>query len=943
MSADDRRPPGGDEVDDWEVLQSSADLDQGTASALKDLERIAAFSRDLQRTGTMPDGAPHESSPAPERWGHLMLLERVGAGAQGEVWRAWDATLQRQVALKFLQTEGIGRTATSRLVAEARALARVRHPNVVGVYGVAEHDGRAGMWMEWIEGLTLAREIERRGGLPPREVARIGLDLCSALEALEAAGLVHRDVKPANIVLETGGRVALTDFGLGWRPALEGVKGSSSGTPLFMAPELLRGGEPSPRTDLYALGVTLWWALAGRPPFTSRKMEEILEEAARGPAQPLREARKGTPEALVNAIEWGMKPQESERPPSAAQLRERLGRAFPGSVEGGGTGTRLSRLLAAPGAWWKLVIPVVAVAGLAWWIVASTGMHDDGPAAHWTARQIPMPPEMWDIPDYSLSADGSRIAYVSDSRTALSVFSIETSDTRVVDRLAPGEGSYTSVSWASDGSKLAVARCDAAGEATEVLVDPITGRRQVWVRLGKIGATELLDAQPALSPDGRFVAVRSDYRPATSRFHALNLVDVATGAVRALARSGRDQFIGPPAWAPGGARLAYVLERGNGEYSRIETCDLRGSRTQVVEDSTGALSPYGYDYRTLLWLGDDRLLYALDQPGSLSDWWTVRIDAAGRPRGKPRQAYGLAGAAVVGPTQSHEGSVAFTALRRPRRLTFLGTDGMTRYPALERGVLLAGLREPIWSWDGGSLFVRSEENPTHVAIGRVALSTGRFEAIVPIRQHRDRPLCPTPDARDLLCSIDSQLVAVPLGGGAPRLLAKSFHGAVLYARRADRWAAVDHVGHDIIVRDFNPGTGLGAIRFRIPAAELDETESPTADLSPDGMRLVILRGDNTGYDVLDAESGRAEGRIPMPANSYPQSIRWAPDGTTLYATAQDGPATYWIARLGMKGVDRVIWKSEDTWPGELGLSPDGTTLAFTAMRMTSELWIMKPQ
>src|SRR5262249_23507184 len=154
---------------------------------------------------------------------------------------------------------------------------------------------------------------ERRGALPAREVAHIGLELCSALEALESAGVVHRDVKPANIVLGTGRRGVLTDFGLGWRSALDATKGRASGTPYFMAPELLRGEEPNPRTDLYALGVTLWWALAGKSPFQASTLADLRAEAGQGPSTPLRAARPGMPDPLVGAIEWAMRPNEAER------------------------------------------------------------------------------------------------------------------------------------------------------------------------------------------------------------------------------------------------------------------------------------------------------------------------------------------------------------------------------------------------------------------------------------------------------------------------------------------------------------------------------------------------------------------------------------------------------------------------------------------------------
>ena len=281
-------------------------------------------NRRLQRPSTTsPDIAPIR----PEPWGGLLLLEPLGAGAQGQVWRAWDPTLQRQVALKFLQRWGAphDRAAWTELLVEARALARVRHRAVVAVHGIAEHDGRSGMWMECLQGNTLAKELERSGRLPEEKVLTIGLELGSAIEALEDAGLLHRDIKPANIMLEAGGRVVLTDFGLGWRPSLDGdVSVRSSGTPLFMAPEVLSGGNPSHASDLYALGVTLWWALAGRAPFTARTMAELQEEAKRGPALALHEIRSDANESLVSAILWLMRPAAAERPAGASHLLERL-------------------------------------------------------------------------------------------------------------------------------------------------------------------------------------------------------------------------------------------------------------------------------------------------------------------------------------------------------------------------------------------------------------------------------------------------------------------------------------------------------------------------------------------------------------------------------------------------------------------------------------------
>ncbi|HET9253209.1 MAG TPA: protein kinase [Candidatus Eisenbacteria bacterium] len=311
---------------DWNLTDTklSSAGDRASARALRDLEKIAEVHRGFQhppkpgKSGTSP--APH-----PEPWGPLTILELASAGQSGEVWRAWDTWLQREVALKFLLPEGTDGTGDSALLEEARSLARIRHRGVVNVHGIGAHAGRVGMWMEFLEGATLESEIDRRGPLPPGEVARIGIDLCHALDAVIAAGLVHRDIKPANIVLESSGRTVLTDFGLGKRAAVTGRdEWRSSGTPLFMAPELLAGEAATPRSDLYALGVTLRWALTGRAPFRARSLQELRVEAETGPGTRIRDERPDAPAKLISAIERAMAPRADARYATPAQFAEAL-------------------------------------------------------------------------------------------------------------------------------------------------------------------------------------------------------------------------------------------------------------------------------------------------------------------------------------------------------------------------------------------------------------------------------------------------------------------------------------------------------------------------------------------------------------------------------------------------------------------------------------------
>lgn len=359
MRADDP-PPSDDRLDalagsvsdgrpvDWDGAETEAQDAGGQESvrALRDVARIVEFNRGLQRS-PLPGSDPALATPEPERWGALTLLERVGAGATGEVWRAWDARLRREVALKFLRIRGTsadGVPSEARLLEEARALARVRHAGVVAVHGIAEHDGRVGLWMEFLRGPSLAEEIERRGPLPASEVARIGLELCRALEAVDAAGLV-----------------VLTDFGLGSRRGVgDGDPRRVSGTPIFMSPGLLEGDQATARSDLYALGVTLRWALTGRAPFRSTTLEELKAEAKAGPATSLAEESPGAPPALVAAIERAMAPDARDRFASASEMAAAL-RAALAAIEGGrGSRVRARRGIAVA------AIVCAAVAAALW-------------------------------------------------------------------------------------------------------------------------------------------------------------------------------------------------------------------------------------------------------------------------------------------------------------------------------------------------------------------------------------------------------------------------------------------------------------------------------------------------------------------------------------------------------------------------------------------------
>ncbi|GAB2979818.1 serine/threonine-protein kinase [Saccharothrix stipae] len=202
--------------------------------------------------------------------GRYRLTERIGTGGMGVVWRAEDQRLRRIVAVKeLLSRSGFDQESIDRAIREGRIAARLTHPNVIALYDVVEQDGHPWLIMEYLPSRSLATVMAERGTLPPEEVARLGVQLASGLAAAHTAGVMHRDVKPGNVLVTEFGTVKVTDFGTS-RAADEvtvTASGMLVGTPAYLAPEVARGGKGEFPADVFALGATLYAALEGTPPF----------------------------------------------------------------------------------------------------------------------------------------------------------------------------------------------------------------------------------------------------------------------------------------------------------------------------------------------------------------------------------------------------------------------------------------------------------------------------------------------------------------------------------------------------------------------------------------------------------------------------------------------------------------------------------------------------
>jgi serine/threonine-protein kinase len=255
------------------------------------------------------------------------LVRMIGLGGMGTVWEAEDEILGRPVAVKVLsESLAAGERAVRRFEREAEASARLSGPHIAAVYDFGRSEGRPYIVLELVRGETLADRLTREGPLPPQEAARIATQVAEALEEAHAAGIVHRDVKPGNLMLTPAGDVKVMDFGIAaaaWAVRIT-TSGLVLGTPSYLAPEQAKGEKTTPASDVYALGAVLYEMVAGRPPFVAESPVAVALAHVREDPAPLDQVAEGVPSNLAAASMAALAKDPAERPPSAADFASML-------------------------------------------------------------------------------------------------------------------------------------------------------------------------------------------------------------------------------------------------------------------------------------------------------------------------------------------------------------------------------------------------------------------------------------------------------------------------------------------------------------------------------------------------------------------------------------------------------------------------------------------
>jgi WD40 repeat protein len=800
------------------------------------------------------------------RLGPYQVLEVRGRGGMGVVLKAFEPALHRVVAIKVLAPHlAASATARKRFVREAQAAAAVRDDHVVAIHAVGEAGGLPYLVMEYVEGPSLQERLDREGALPVAEVRRIAAQVAQGLAAAHAHGLVHRDVKPANILLENGvARVKLTDFGLA-RAALDAhltQEGVVAGTPHYMAPEQGQGEAVDHRADLFALGSLLYAMCTGRPPFRADTPLAVLKRVCEETPRPAHEVNPAVPEWLGQAITRLQAKDPAERSPSAAELARLLGR-------------RLSRLeepaaqtasLRAPRRRRRRLWPAAAAVLLA---AAALGLGEAAGVTNLGAAVVRI-----------FTPDGVLVVEVQDPGVKVTV---EGDGGLVITGAGPQEVRLRPGSYRLRASK------DGRPVTDEVVTISRGEKQVVKVRLEAAGRPAAGAFRFKPPPPGPLDRLDRAKIPGEERFpwQPRELVQVLGGH-----RGRHWGEVVCAAFSPDGKLIA----SGGTEAIRLwdaETLRERGVITGFGGyASSVAFSPDG---RFLLSGGTDGLLHLWD----LATGKELKRLAGHTAAIFHGVTFSADGKRALSGGWNGDNSVRLWDLETGKQLRrFTGhTAGVccVAMSADSRRALSAGDGVRLWDLETGKVlrrFDRHKDRVRSVAFsrdGRFALSSGGPQDLT-------ARLWDVETGRELHCFTDHS-------GG--------HHGVNAVALSPDGRRALTAAGDGVRLRDVEAGKLLHCFES-VPRRN-------TLAFAPDGRRAVVAGGDGM-VRLLDLE-GRKEVYPPRGHTGPVNGVAFSPDGRhVLSAGYPDQEVRYWDVESGRE-VRRL--QGHRDYVLSVAISPDG--------------------
>lgn len=563
--------------------------------------------------------------------GHFEILEKLGEGGMGVVYKARDTHLDRLVAIKILPADKVAdRDRRRRFAQEAKTASALNHPGIVTIHDITQHEGIDFIAMELVPGRTLDRVIPRHG-LGLKETLDYGVQMADALAAAHAAGIVHRDLKPANLIVTEPGRIKVLDFGLAKLADRAGLPASDDaftatraapltdqsvivGTVAYMSPEQAEGKAVDARTDIFSFGSVLYEMVTGQRAFQGDSPLSTLTAVLREEPKPISKVSEGVPHDLERIITRCLRKDPERRWQSMADVRVALLELKEESDSGGltvsATGVRRPRRSWAVAAALTVAVAAGVIGAFLW---RDRDARPEGPAGSFTA--IPLTTYQGREQQPAFSPDGNSVAFTWNGET-------EENWDIYVNLIGPGSPQRLttdpamdlSPAWSPDGRSIAFVRVR-AGRLTVVVVPSRGGpEREVLetLKAGGLGFGQVL----SWSADSRILVVGTS--PSVATPEVLTAVDVATGETRPVTTSptaGRSDSL--PSVSPDGKMLAFV--RGGGLTGELHVQALSAGFAPIGEPRR--LGTDGRIYHGVAWSADGRdVIVSSGNQGDVGCW-----------------------------------------------------------------------------------------------------------------------------------------------------------------------------------------------------------------------------------------------------------------------------------------------------------------------------------
>jgi eukaryotic-like serine/threonine-protein kinase len=846
--------------------------------------------------------------------GHYLIIEKIGAGGMGEVYLAQDTRLERRVALKFMPAQfASDQDFVSRFRREAQAAARLDHPNIVTVHEVGEHAGRPFIAMQYVDGQNL-HDLAHGTPLPMHRTIDMAIQICAGLQKAHGIGIVHRDIKTANILLDADRRPKIVDFGLATIQGGEKLTkiGSTIGTVAYMSPEQAQGAEVDQRSDLFSFGVVLYELVAGRTPFKRDSDAATLRAITQDTPEPLARYRANVPDDFQRIVNKLLQRDPALRYQTAGDVAADLKQLAISSSSG-----QVTPIVAKKRPLWpKIAIGVAVVVSVALLFVKMSQKSAPVPRA-----QVQFMPVTDDGTTYSgaISADGK---YLALARTEGGEFSLSVRQvaTRSMVRIyGPTEHPIGSVVFSPDGNYV-------------YFLENESGNQSSLRRIATLGGTPTtilrkVDSRASWSPDGtRLAFARIDIKSGEFGIVIAN----ADGSNEKTLISGKGAYWygGSVSWSPDGNMI--VCSKGEWKpriHSELVAVQVADGKEvwHTSQQWMGIASP--------IWLpdGKDILVCASDQTTLLRQQiYLVHYPGATVERVSSdfEQYWGL--------TATQDGLTAGVSQGQNRSNVWIGAG--TEWKQISNGKL-EGMMGVAWG-AGDQVFFASERTDA-TGIWKAASDGSNSQQVV-VGDPRVFQVAVSPDGQSIAYS--------SFTSGVPAIWRADSDGKnakALTADGEDYLPSFTPDGKWILFQSWRSGPLL---LYRVPAmggdlVKVSDQSASAPAISPDGKSIACFFTDSARTEskigIMDFDSGKLVRTLPQPATAETGKLVWTRDGKGLiYIDTRSN-----VSNLMSLPIDGGPAKQLTNFTSDVirdfGLAPDGKRFVLARGSSNSDILLLK--